>query len=67
MDLSKAEILKAIRSCARKLKRNPTWRDLRLIARISAEKFYKLGGLKKALEEDGLRPSGYGFRQTGVN
>ena len=61
--MTRQEILKAIRLCARKLKRNPTRRDLRELARISEERLYKLGGLKKALEEAGLQPSGSGFRQ----
>jgi hypothetical protein len=62
--MSKEEILKAIRSCARKLKRNPARRELRRMARISEEMLYKhFGGLKKALEQAGLRPSGSGFRQ----
>jgi hypothetical protein len=61
--MSKEEILKAIRLCAKKLKRNPTRRDLREMAGISEERLYKLGGLKTALEEAGLRPSGSGFRQ----
>ena len=62
--MSKEEILKAIRSCARKLKRNPTRRDLRMVARISESAIYKhFGTLYKALKKAGLRPSGSGFRQ----
>jgi len=62
--MSKAEILQAIRSCARKLKHNPTRRELRLTARVSEEALHKhFGGLKGALEKAGLRPSGSGFRQ----
>jgi hypothetical protein len=62
--MSKAGVLKAIRFCARKLKRNPTRRDLRRIARISEDTIYKhFGTLYKALETAGLRPSGSGFRQ----
>lgn len=61
--MSREEILKAIRSCAKKLKRNPSRRDLRGL-RISEEALYKhFGGLRKALESAGLRPSGSGFRQ----
>jgi hypothetical protein len=61
--MSKEEILQAIRSCARKLKRNPSRRDLRRL-RISEEALFKhFGGLKAALESAGLRPSGSGFRQ----
>ena len=62
--MSKKEILQAIRSCARKLKRNPTRRELRKIARISEDTIYKhFGTLYKALKTAGLRPSGSGFRQ----
>jgi len=62
--MSKEEVLKAIRLCARKLKRNPSRRELRRMARISEETLYRhFGGLKGALEKAGLRPSGSGFRQ----
>jgi hypothetical protein len=62
--MSRVEILQAIRSCARKLKHNPTRRDLRLTARVSEEALRKhFGRLKEALEKAGLRPSGSGFRQ----
>lgn len=61
--MSKEEILKAIRSCARKLKRNPCRRELRAM-RVSEEALYRhFGGLRKALESAGLKPSGSGFRQ----
>jgi Homing endonuclease associated repeat len=62
--MSKEEVLKAIRLCARKLKRNPSRRELRRMARISEETLYRhFGGLKGALEKAGLQPSGSGFRQ----
>ena len=62
--MSRVEILQAIRSCARELKHNPTRRELRLTARVSEEALHKhFGGLRKALECAGLRPSGSGFRQ----
>jgi hypothetical protein len=62
--MSREEILKAIRSCARKLKRNPSRRELRSMARISEEALYRnFGGLRRALEQAGLQPSGSGFRQ----
>jgi len=62
--MSKEEVLKAIRSCAKKLKHNPSRRDLRRMARISEETLYRhFGGLRKALECAGLEPSGSGFRQ----
>ena len=61
--MSRVEILQAIRSCARKLKHNPSRRDLRRL-RISEAALYKhFGGLKGALEKAGLRPSGPGFAQ----
>lgn len=62
--MSREEIIKAIRSCARKLKRNPMRRDLRRLARISEEALRKhFGGLRAALVEAGLSPSGPGFPQ----
>lgn len=62
--MSKAEILKAIRSCARKLKHNPSRRELRIAARVSDEALHKhFGGLTRAMELAGLQPSGRGFRQ----
>jgi hypothetical protein len=61
--MSRVEILQAIRSCARKLKHNPSRRDLRRL-RISEAALYKhFGGLKGALEKAGLRPTGPGFAQ----
>ncbi len=61
--MSKEEILRAIRVCAKQLKHNPSRRDLRRL-RISEETLYKhFGGLRKALVEAGLEPSGSGFRQ----
>jgi hypothetical protein len=61
--MSRAEILQVIRSCARKLKHNPSRLELRRL-RISEAALYKhFGGLKGALECAGLRPSGSGFRQ----
>ena len=39
--MSRVEILQAIRSCARKLKHNPTRRELRLTARVSEEAIHK--------------------------
>jgi hypothetical protein len=48
----------------RKLKHNPTRRELRLTAHVSEEALHKhFGGLKGALEKAGVRPSGSGFRQ----
>ena len=66
--MSKEEILQAIRSCARKLKHNPSRRELRLAARVSEEALHKhFGGLKGAMEKAGLRPSGSGLPAAGVH
>ena len=47
--MSRVEILQAIRSCARKLKHNPSRRELRLTARVSEEALHKhFGGLKES-------------------
>ena len=60
--MSKDEIIKAIRRCAKKLHRNPSLRDLRLIAGISEQVLYKrFGSLRKALESAGLEATGPGF------
>lgn len=62
--MTKEKILKDIRSCAKKLKRNPSLRDLRLMARISEMVLYKrFGSLRKALEAAGLQAQGPGFGQ----
>lgn len=57
--MSRVEILKAIRKCARKLKHNPSRRELRLTARVSEEALHKhFGGLKGALEKADCGPAG---------
>jgi hypothetical protein len=61
--MSKEEILQAIRSCARKLKHNPSRRDLRLLCISETALHRHFGGLKGALQKAGLRPSGPGFAQ----
>jgi hypothetical protein len=62
--MTKEEILKAIRVCERKLKRNPNKRELRAMAGISERTIYtQLGCLQKALEAAGLEASGAGFTQ----
>lgn len=63
--MTKEEILKAIRVCARKLKRNPNKRELRAMAGISERVLYtRLGGLRQALEAAGLQARGAGFSET---
>jgi hypothetical protein len=59
---TKQEILKAIRVCAKKLGRNPSLRDLGLMAGISTKAVNRqLGGLRKAFELAGLEAIGPGF------
>jgi hypothetical protein len=60
--MSKQEILKAIRVCAKKLGRNPSLRELRKMSGINETELYrKLGNLKKALTAAGLKAGGSGF------
>ena len=60
--MSKQEILKAIRVCAKKLGRNPNLRELRRLAGINESELYrKAGNLKKALAAAGLKAGGSGF------
>jgi hypothetical protein len=62
--MTKEEIVKAIRVCAKKLNRNPNLRDLRLIAGVSEQVLYKrFGGLAKALATAGRQATGPGFNQ----
>jgi hypothetical protein len=60
--MTKREILKAIRACAKKLKRNPSLRELRQMGGITEAAITKhFGRLKKALEAAGLDAVGPGF------
>ena len=60
--MSKQEILKAIRACAKKLGRSPSLRELRKFAGITPAAIDKhFGRLSKALEEAGLEAVGSGF------
>jgi hypothetical protein len=62
MPKSKEEIIKAVQECAKKLGRNPKLRELRQITGINESEVYrKLGNLKKALLEAGLKVGGPGF------
>jgi hypothetical protein len=62
--MSKAEILKAIRTCAKQLKRKPTRDDLHSRAKIKWDMIRKhFGGMKKAMECAGLEAIGSGFPQ----
>jgi len=60
--MNKEEILKTIRRCARKLKRTPTFRDLKAagVGRGVIERRWK--GLLNALTAAGVEASGTGFR-----
>jgi len=60
--MTKEEIVKAIRVCAKKLRRNPNLRELRAMAGVPAKHVYKrLGSLRKALQAAGLEGIGPGF------
>lgn len=60
--MTKEEIVKAIRVCAKKLHRNPSLRELRAMAGVPAKHVYKrLGSLRKALQAAGLEGIGPGF------
>jgi hypothetical protein len=60
--MTKEEIVKAIRVCAKKLRRNPNLRELRAMAGVPAKHIYKrLGSLRKALQVAGLEGIGPGF------
>jgi len=63
--MSKAEILQAIRSCAKQLKRKPTRDDLRRKTKINWDMIRKhFGGMKEAMQLAGLEATGSGFPQT---
>ena len=60
--MTKEEIVKAIRVCAKKLRRNPSLRELRAMAGVQTKHVYKrLGSLRKALQAAGLEGIGPGF------
>lgn len=60
--MSKPQIVKAIRLSAKKLGRNPSLRDLRLLGRVSEQVLYKrFGGLGLALAAAGLEATRPGF------
>src|SRR5580765_7118534 len=60
--MTKQEILKAIRACAKKLKRNPSLRELRQMGGVTEAAIAKhFGRLGKALAEAGLEATGSGF------
>jgi hypothetical protein len=60
--MTKEEIVKAIRVCAKKLGRNPNLRELRAMAGVPAKHVYKRhGSVRKALQAAGLEGIGPGF------
>ena len=60
--MSKQEILKAIRVCAKKLGRSPSLRELRRLAGVNGTRLDKeFGSLSKALAAAGLEAVGSGF------
>jgi hypothetical protein len=60
--MTKEEIVKAIRVCAKKLRRNPSLRELRAMTGVTTKHVYKnLGSLRKALQAAGLEGIGPGF------
>jgi hypothetical protein len=64
-EVRKEEIVKSIQKCAKKLRRNPTSRDLQTLAGISRHIVTaRCGSLAKALRAAGLKPAGVGHEQT---
>ena len=60
--MTKEEIVKAIRLCAKKLGRNPNLYELRGMGGVPIKTLYKrLGGVSKALQAAGLEVNGPGF------
>jgi hypothetical protein len=60
--MTKEEIVKAIRVCAKKLDRNPSLRELRAMAGVQTKHVYKrLGSLSKAQQAAGLEGIGPGY------
>lgn len=58
----KRRIVKAIRVCAKKLRHNPSLRELRAMSGVTTKHVYKkLGSLSKALRAAGLEGIGPGF------
>ena len=61
--MTKDEILNAIRECARKLERVPTFADIRKLTKINRRNLYKhFLNLGNALREAGLEPIGPGHQ-----
>ena len=60
--MTRDEIVKAIQVCAKKLRRNPSLRELRAMTGVTTKHVYKnLGSLRKALRAAGLEGIGPGF------
>jgi hypothetical protein len=57
------EVLAVLKTCARKLGRNPNLRELRAMTGISEKMLWtRFGGLRGALEAAGFKAAGAGFR-----
>jgi hypothetical protein len=60
--MTKEEIVRSIRVCAKKLRRNPNLRELRAMAGVPVKHVYnRLGSLSKALRAAGLEGIGPGY------
>jgi hypothetical protein len=59
------ELLQAIRKCAKKLKRTPSFRDLEEVGVTRGVLDNRWGGLQKALAAAGIQAAGTGFRHPG--
>jgi hypothetical protein len=62
--MTKEEIVRAIRRTAKKLKRNPSFRDLEAAGVTRGVLENRWGGLQKALAAAGIQAAGTGFRLT---
>lgn len=61
--MTRDEMIALLRGCAQKLKRNPSFEDLRRVPAFRVKALYKhFAGLGEALEAAGLEPRGPGFK-----
>jgi hypothetical protein len=65
MNMNKEQVIDAIQRCAKKLKRTPNLRELRLMAGVTKQAVYRrFGCLSKALAASGLEAIGPGHNLT---
>lgn len=65
--MTKDETIALLRECARNLKRNPTFKDLRRVPAFRERALYKhFAGLGEALQAAGLEPRGSGYKTSTV-